>query len=63
MGHFKNGIGVRQLNHFGQLINNQEFTKFDYGKQENLKKYGTPNPMRIPLENIKGIPIAIFAGK
>ena len=28
-----------------------------------MKKYGTPYPKRIPLENIKGIPIAIFAGK
>jgi hypothetical protein len=44
MGHFTNGISIRQLNHYAQLIGNQEFTKYNYGKKENLKKYGTPHP-------------------
>lgn len=40
MGHFPHGTSARSLNHFGQLIQSKEFRLYDYGKKENIKKYG-----------------------
>jgi hypothetical protein len=43
-------------------MNRKIFEHFDYGPEENLKRYGTETAPPIPLENIKEFPIAMLAG-
>ena len=43
-------------------MKNKRFEYFDYGKEENLKRYGIEEPPLIPLENIENFPIALLAG-
>ena len=43
-------------------MNRKLFEHFDYGKEENLKRYGQEEAPPIPIENIKEFPIAILAG-
>ena len=40
MGHFPHGTSVRSLNHFGQLIKNNDFLEYDFKKKENIERYG-----------------------
>jgi len=45
------------------MIKTNEFRKFDYGnKDKNIEQYGEEKAPLIPIENISGIPIAMFSG-
>ena len=65
----QNQIGLssastRQICHFSQLIASGNFAKFDYGAQENIKRYGQKEPEKFNLSNIPhDIPIALLVGK
>jgi lysosomal acid lipase/cholesteryl ester hydrolase len=51
--HCPAGCSTKQLIHFGQLANNGEkFTQFDYGKRDNLQKYGIDSPPEYDLSKI-----------
>lgn len=39
------GTSIKTLIHFVQLQKSQKFQAFDYGKQQNVKIYGTPEPI------------------
>ena len=39
--HSPSGTGYRNLLHYGQIINSERFQRYDFGTQENLKRYGT----------------------
>ncbi|XP_054002055.1 lipase 3-like isoform X1 [Hylaeus anthracinus] len=58
-GHFPAGVSAKQLVHYSQSILSGSFRKFDYGASENLKIYGSTQPPKYDLENVK-IPIMIF---
>ena len=63
MGHFPHGTSTRSISHLGQMIKTNEFRKFDYGnKDKNIEQYGEEKAPLIPIENISGIPIAMFSG-
>ncbi|KAI2807200.1 hypothetical protein BLOT_009162 [Blomia tropicalis] len=50
--HAPSPIAMMQFVHFGQLKRDKKFQKFDYGKNENLKKYNQDHPPEYLLENI-----------
>lgn len=54
---------VKNLNHLFQMIRKGTFSKFDYGKLKNLKKYGHFKPPAFDLSHIpKSLPLWIAYG-
>ncbi|GFQ89754.1 gastric triacylglycerol lipase [Trichonephila clavata] len=58
--HSPAGSSVRSIVHFGQMIET-DFAKFDFGKKENIARYGQAIP---PKYNISAIttPVALISG-
>jgi lysosomal acid lipase/cholesteryl ester hydrolase len=52
--HYPADSSLKCLDHFGQLsqLPEGEFRKFDYGKEKNLKKYGTAIPPAFDLSKV-----------
>ena len=61
-GHYPSGTSLRCLYHFKQLINTGKFLKYDFGTDENIKRYGVAVPPEYDLTRIKDVPIALFCG-
>ena len=59
--HSPNGSGWRNLIHYAQIIKDKKFQRFDFGKEENMKKYGTETPPEYDLSKIS-IKMAIMQG-
>lgn len=59
--HFPAGSNVQSVNHYEQLYRSGNFQDYDFGKELNLRKYGTVKP---PLFNLSkaAVPIALFMG-
>lgn len=53
MAHFPEGSGWRNLIHYAQIIKSQKFQRFDFGEEENMKKYDQATPPEYDLSNIK----------
>lgn len=49
--------------HYRQLIRSGKFEKFDFGFEENAKRYGQTEPPEYDLSKIKGVKLALFCGK
>jgi len=64
-GHYPSGSSIQCVNHFGQLMKSKTFDEFDYGKTENLRRYGQEKPATIDVRKatLANIPIALYAGK
>jgi hypothetical protein len=62
MAHFPSGSSVKSVRHFRQLMIKKQFEHFDYGAEENMKRYGQATPPLIPIENVRDFPIALIAG-
>ena len=52
----------KSLNYWLQIFSEDDFTKYDYGEEENLKRYGSIKPPSIDISAIRDVPIAIFWG-
>jgi lysosomal acid lipase/cholesteryl ester hydrolase len=52
MGHFPSGSSMKNMNHFQQIIKEQRFAKYDYGKKMNMKIYNSTKPPAYNLANI-----------
>ena len=63
MGHEPNGTSVKSILHYAQNLREDRFQVFadDYTDFFNKKKHRTTD--LIPLENITGVPVAMFTGK
>ncbi len=59
MSNFPSGSGYQDLVMFAQNTQNEVMKQFNYGEIDNLKRYGTIEPPRVPLENFD-IPVAMF---
>lgn len=63
MSNEPSGAGYRNIIHYAQLIdyNVETFKRYDWGKRENQKRYGSDSP---PDYNLKALdfPIAMFGG-
>lgn len=56
---------TKSISHFSQLLEHKDdtkFTQFDYGTEENQKRYGQDTPPLYPIENIK-LPVLIYYGE
>ena len=53
---------VRQFIHFGQIMQSGSFQEFDFGFNENKKRYNRYYAQPLNVESIIGIKIALFAG-
>lgn len=62
LGHFPGGTSFKSLDHFHQIYNKKSFTKYDYGAEANLKKYGQEVAPDYDLSKCLGVPIALFCG-
>ena len=52
---------VKNMIHWAQAVRSGRFQKFDYGKEGNMKQYGTPAPPEYPIEDIDSQHIALFS--
>lgn len=57
--HTPAGASYKQFFHFGQLIENHRFSKFDYGKVKNIQRYGGTTAPDYSLEKCT-VPVALF---
>jgi lysosomal acid lipase/cholesteryl ester hydrolase len=60
--HFPSSIATMQLIQYSQMSVSNKFQKYDYGKEENLKKYGQEEPPLYNLTNII-VPLVMYYGK
>lgn len=44
LGHLPAGAATKQLLHYAQLFDSGKFRQYDYGRAENKRRYGTPEP-------------------
>jgi lysosomal acid lipase/cholesteryl ester hydrolase len=59
-GHTPAGTSTKTVTHFAQEIHeNGNFQQFDYGEEENLKRYGQKLPPLYDVDNIR-VPVALF---
>lgn len=62
-GHNPTGGSVKMLTHYLQEIHaNGNFQQYDFGKTENMKRYGRSTPPSYPVEKIT-VPVHLFYGK
>ncbi|KAL1501107.1 hypothetical protein ABEB36_006494 [Hypothenemus hampei] len=59
--HAPSTFSTKQIHHYTQIMESREFKRFNYGRRENLRKYGTPKPPMYNLSNIK-VPMLLFYG-
>ena len=58
-GHVPSGSSFKQTLHYIQGFKRQRFAQFDYGKLENLRRYGSEQPPDYSLKSIK-TPISLY---
>ncbi|XP_055590288.1 lipase 3-like [Uranotaenia lowii] len=61
MEFFPAGASIRQALHFTQTYKTETFSQYDFGKTENMKRYGRASPPEYPLQNIVA-PVALYYG-
>ena len=63
MSHFPAGASIKALSHFASIMRQGQFLNYDYGTEENMKKYSQATPPPYKLENVKGVPMCLFVGR
>lgn len=58
-GHMPSGASMKQFVHYGQGLISEDFRRFDYGSEENMRRYGVKVPPRYPLDKIV-TPVCLF---
>ncbi len=56
------GTSLKNLVHYEQAVNSGKFAKYDYGKKENMKRYGQETAPEFDLTKISKVPIGLFIG-
>ncbi|XP_075990969.1 gastric triacylglycerol lipase-like [Anticarsia gemmatalis] len=62
IGHLLSGGSLKNLAHFAQLIKYGKFQRYDEGKKDNLRRYGSPTPPPYNVSRISS-PIVLVAGQ
>jgi gastric triacylglycerol lipase len=53
MGHYPSGTSMRDYDHFVQMVQNDDFQKYDFRNEtENLRRYGQKTPPVLNLSNV-----------
>jgi len=62
--HEPGGTSAQNLLHWIQMVRHGEFAKYNYGKKENMKHYGTPQPPNYQVSNLAqlSVPTYLFVG-
>ena len=60
---FPDTLSPKTGNHWYQQIMSSKARKYDYGEEENIKRYGSKEAPEINTSSIRDIPIALFFGK
>lgn len=61
--HIPEGTSVLNVLHLGQLIESGQLRAFDFGPNENMRRYGTPVNPFYPVRNINSPDIAFISGR
>lgn len=61
--HIPEGTSILNILHFGQLAGSGEFRSFDFGPEENARRYGTPVNPYYRIGDIKSPDIAFVVGR
>jgi len=59
--HGPSGSGWRNLVHYGQIIKAKQFQRYDWGIDENMKKYNSETPPKYDLSAIQ-VKMALLSG-
>lgn len=59
MGHLPAGASTKQMKQYAQAVASQQFTKYDYGSENNKKVYGSRQPPQYQMEKVK-VPVALY---
>jgi len=62
MSHYPTGSSLKCLRHIAKNVRAKRFQQFDYGKKDNLIKYGTETPPEYNLSKIRN-KICLLAGE
>ena len=60
MSKIPSGISTYNLLHYAQSIRNARFEKYDWGTQENIRRYGQPEAPEYQLAKIRSTDIALI---
>lgn len=52
LAHFPMGSSIQTITHFQQMLRSNEFKQFDFGLEENMKRYGNPVPPKYDLSKV-----------
>lgn len=61
--HTPAGTSVQNILHYGQMILNDKFQRYDYGASKNMEKYGSSKPQEYNLKNLTTRVIAYSGGQ
>jgi len=62
LGHAPAGASTNSVIHYAQSVRNQDFRKWDFGKNKNLEVYGVDPPPQYDLSKVTA-PVAIYWGQ
>jgi len=62
LGHFPAGTSLQNMLYWNQMLVSKDFKMYDFGKDGNMKHYGTQTPPVYNLGDIN-VPVYLFAGK
>ena len=62
LGHTPAGTSTQTVLHFAQMVNSGRFCKYDYGQEENQRKYGQATPPEYDLRQVK-VPVTLIWGQ
>lgn len=60
--HYPCGTSLKSLLHFTQIVEAKAFQHYDYGSEENMRRYGKNTPKEYDLTGIGGVPIILCGG-
>ncbi|CAG9093140.1 unnamed protein product [Plutella xylostella] len=59
-GHTPDGVSLKNLVHFSQLLNSRKFQQYDYGEKRNMKTYGAKKPPEYELKKVTTPTLLIY---
>eukprot|EP01063_Lacrimia_lanifica_P017659 TRINITY_DN24698_c0_g1_i1.p1 TRINITY_DN24698_c0_g1~~TRINITY_DN24698_c0_g1_i1.p1 ORF type:complete len:398 (+),score=169.02 TRINITY_DN24698_c0_g1_i1:64-1257(+) len=61
-GQIPSGTGFRNIAHYGQIVKDKRFQRYDFGAAGNVARYNQTTPPEYVLAGVPTMPIGIFSG-